>query len=132
MIEHANAKWLRAIADGHRLQYQDLYDRWNDWKSLPDYAVKKMLNGDPMPDNWRVKPPTITIGTTEVIAPMRDVPSEGTSVWIVSLTEATVARNLIWSDSIRDRRLLSRGLLHATEEDAEAHANALLELVCPF
>lgn len=75
---------------------------------------------------YRRKPRTITINGREVPEPMRQAPKVGDTFYSAVIFSNGLSYEFRWAGSATDRRILSRGLAHATEEAAIAHAEALL------
>ena len=88
----------------------------------------EMINPLSYPDwQWRIKPETILINNIEVPKPLSEAPKVGTEIWQVFITGTSVLGwQSRWSHSAHNVMLLSRGLLHSTQEEAETHARALL------
>lgn len=61
----------------------------------------------------------------DVCIPIRKIPAVGTEYWAVFISTTEYAVKRIWESSDQDFRLLNRGLIHKTEEEAVAHAKAL-------
>lgn len=77
---------------------------------------------------YRRKPRTIRIGDRDVPEPLRVAPAAGVTCWHVHLPAHDMAEPVMFCDTDWQRRMLERGLLHATREGAMAHAEALVEL----
>lgn len=78
---------------------------------------------------YRRKPKTIRIGDRDVPAPLRVPPPVGTTVYVVNLSASDLWSEFAWlegTDPVQVR-LLQRGLLHTSKNDAIAHSNALLQ-----
>lgn len=73
-------------------------------------------------------PGHIMIGDRAVPEPMREAPEAGQRYWIVTTTFPSLACSSGWQNDVDDRRLLSRGLIHSTEANARAHAEAIIAL----
>lgn len=78
--------------------------------------------------NYRKAVRTIDINGFKVPEPMREEPKKGSHYFIVApLTNApTWVRKYQWDNQEFERRWLSLGLIHETQEAAELHAEALL------
>lgn len=123
---HPCAEILRAIADGHRIQWQNSKGDWEDQGS--DYTMIEIGNGDYPPSRYRIEPDIITINGHSVPAPLRNMHPVGTTVFWPSLT-SSVKAHVVDDDTGRTEffaRALARGILHPTREAAQAHADALL------
>lgn len=79
---------------------------------------------------YRRRPRTIQIGDREVPEPLREAPAYGTRYWVPDLFRKTTdaANPMMWDSGKSDRLWLARGLVHLTEEAAQAHAEALIAL----
>ena len=78
---------------------------------------------------YRRKPNTIRIGDRDVPAPLRVPPPVGTTVYVVNLSASDLWSEFAWlegTDPVQVR-LLRRGLLHSSKNDAIAHSKALLQ-----
>ena len=69
------------------------------------------------------KPRTININGYEVPEPVREPLQDGDQYWIADTTGWS---SFCWRDYPDDRRWLANGLIHLTEEAAQAHVEALL------
>jgi hypothetical protein len=68
---------------------------------------------------------TITIGGVEVPEPEREPLCIGQQYWVVDLASNGPATQH-WGDSgVLDCRWLERGMIHLTEENAQAHTDAI-------
>lgn len=104
------------------------WERWecsnggHDWESFEFNHPAWSLDFQ-----YRRKPATITINGIEVPEPMREAPDMGSLYWLVTnLSDDPV--ELPWLDDMDDRKWLAAGLIHATQEAAEANRQALLSL----
>lgn len=68
---------------------------------------------------------TIRIGEFDVPEPLRVEPASGSEVFLATLFGE---EHVLWSDNPVKKEWLRRGLIHATQEDAELHARALISL----
>jgi len=123
---HPYAEILRAIADGKEVQWKRpmdvggwAYQSWDD-------TLEEILNESWSPECYRVKPDVVVINDIEVPAPLRELPAEGTEVFWADLTGIVGANRIGAVASSFLDRILQRGLLHLTQEAAEAHAEALI------
>ena len=74
---------------------------------------------------YRLKPNFIDISGHQVPEPVREPLERGTVYYLATVVMEQV-NAYSWSDFDTDRRWLERGLIHLTEEAAEAHIAALL------
>ncbi|OBU05280.1 hypothetical protein [Morganella psychrotolerans] len=74
---------------------------------------------------YRLKPRTIDINGHQVPEPVRELPQDGDWYYLANVTDggSSVAQ---WNNCKHEREWLGNGLVHATEEAAEAHVAALL------
>ncbi len=76
---------------------------------------------------YRLKPNFIDINGHKVPEPVREIPSPASVFYIADTTIGPgLRRRLVWTGDEMNMRLLKGGLLHATNEAAEAHKAALL------
>ena len=124
---HPNAAILRAIADGKDVQYRaaaSLQDEWLDWRDGNSWACPADRRGNYI---WRIKPNTININGHAVPEPLRTRPTKGESYWYVATAAAgALAYKAAWGVTETSEVRFLRGLCHATEEAARAHAEALI------
>lgn len=122
-----NAMYM-ALANGRSIQARHSSDSETDWTDQWNWtegAMSAFLNKvESSGWSFRVMPRTISINGVEVPEPLRVAPEEGTTVWLVILPTQSNHR---WSGNANDLAWLGYGLLHATEEAARAHAEALLK-----
>ena len=119
MKEHPHAWALRLIADGVPIEEFEVTCRdWLDWGSAKIYAWAVH------PENWQIrrKQKMHRIGEHTFPAPMTEAPKGGTYYWAADL--GFVAERE-WDGVSEDWQSLREGLVHATEEAAEAHSKAL-------
>ena len=121
--EHEYAQLLRWIADGEVIEFDPL-------NSAPYVIPSKSLLQDAAsqiyaPNRYRIKPKTIRIGAFDVPEPMRVAPAFDSVYWEVSIDGTS---RDTWRISFAQIAALHNGLLHATQEGAEAMRNALLSL----
>lgn len=117
---------LRAIADGRVVEMKPPVIS-GAWSVQPEeFVLQEIGRGFIPPWNFRIKPDIITINGREVPAPVREVPLRGTKYWVVDFVEERGYDNEIWEDFPAEKRDLSRGLIHLTEDAARQHAEALL------
>ncbi len=103
---------------------------WERWEMItPDWLKWEQMSGSPSwhkEHQYRRKPRAITINGRKVPEPMREAPKVGEKVYLASIDVGFKFNSITWEGDGIDRRLLSRGLVHSTEEAAIAHAEALL------
>lgn len=122
---HPYAEILRAIADGHQVQWQDPTGRWRDQTVCT--TLHEISSESYGPDRYRIKPRTININGHEVPEPLRAMPKAGTKVFWPSFVSDDLVEHAV--ASLRDQticNLLRIGMLHSNHEAAVAHAQALL------
>lgn len=79
---------------------------------------------------YRRKPRTIRIGDRDVPEPLRELPKDGV-VWMLTLSGLKIIEAIPVDEIVYLKIPLNRGLLFATEEEAKAAAEAILELLKP-
>jgi hypothetical protein len=117
-----NIEFLRAWANGETVQV--LID--GEWRDHNHHSAHKGAPAFHDAFTFRIKPKTININGYEVLEPCREPLKGGESYWCVCLTRCDVVLLCAWYGSEVDQKLLQLGLIHKTEEAAEAHAKALL------
>lgn len=119
------AEVLRAIADGRAVQ-MPTYSR-ESWAEIsPANVLPLIANRKTSPDQFRIKPDTITINGREVPAPIKVALKDGQDYWYAGLGGAEDWDKDTWISHEVDDARLSRGLIHLSEEAARQHAEALL------
>jgi len=116
------AAWLVEMyqhkADGGELEYRDCI---GDWKTSHEGPTMGSL-----PENWRKKRCTININGHEVPEPVRGPLKMRELYYVPNPAYATRYSAIQWTSSDSDKRRLNDGLIHATQEAAIAHAEALI------
>jgi hypothetical protein len=123
-MEHKHAAILRAIADG-----KDVQARLSGCKTWTNADPVELATCNPLANpfyEWRIKPKTININGHEVPAPMREAPARGDHYFSPNIVGEPVTFVSMWTSHSVDCDRLYKGLCHATQEAAEAHAKALL------
>ena len=126
MTPHPQADILRAIADGEEMEQKCSDGVWRGIKSdtlLRWIAVDTSFDYTPY---FRIKRKTININGIEVPEPMREEPEFNTDYWVADPVETGGETACIWDNMEADKRWLSLGLCHLTQEAATIHAKALL------
>ena len=72
-----------------------------------------------------MKQPTILCNGIKVPAPETVAPSAGTKYYYVECITREIIQYHTWYSDTTDNRLLKRGLVHLTKEDALEHAKAM-------
>ena len=118
---------LHPIADGvDRFQIIPLQSD-GTWQLRNASQMLEMIQrGHVPPEHMRVEPRTITINGREVPEPLRKAPAPGTEVYMPHLSDTRPVCRLMWQGDSHQQTLLARGLLHTTEQNCAAHADALL------
>ncbi|AKG19276.1 hypothetical protein AAX09_07710 [Moraxella bovoculi] len=99
----------------------------NDWYSLNQYetSISMLTNGLFI---FRLAQEKVTIGDVSFPKPVSEPLKKGTKYWFAGLGSERCAFSYDWDDDETDKRILRRGLLHLSEENAVAHAKALIKL----
>lgn len=125
---------LQALIDGKDVEYRQV-DRIGSakWEDLNDSESIYALT-DTEKYELRLKPKPqemVTIGDTSFPKPCMDELKDGQIYYIADLGDLRLYSEFTYNgdygDSV-DRRLLKRGLVHLTKENAIAHAKALIKL----
>lgn len=108
---------------------------WEGWQSMrnADGEVHpwEQVIGHPqwlVTHLYRRKPRTIRIGEVDVPEPLRVAPAVGTTYFYPNMDSSLPVQRTAWNSPGEDIRLLARGLVHLNEDDAVAHAHALIAL----
>lgn len=136
--EHKYAQVLRWIADGEDVQarlpgsevsgeFESLIGNFNAWNYSDDWK-QCLLSGDFGGHEWefRLKPRTITVNGREIVAGETSPPKEGTVYFFPMVGGDHLFANETWGGCGFDLRIMGRGLVHLTKENAIAHAKAML------
>lgn len=120
-----------ALAAKYAEQMKNEAEPWRHWS----YTV----NGDWVrcvtTPSWRSDfdyrddndiPKTIRIGEYDVPEPLREAPAVGTEVWVSDFYGNRLC--FTWAGLMHERKWIKWGLLQRTEEAAELHARALIEI----
>ena len=73
-------------------------------------------------------PELIQIGGIHVPKPLMTPPPLGTRYWCAMMDEDAMTYELTWHGDRYDELALKRGIMHVTEENAVAHAKALIKV----
>ena len=73
-------------------------------------------------------PELIQIGGIHVPKPLMTPPPIGTPCWRVVIDDMPMTDGSKWAGDRYDELVLKRGILHVTEENAVAHAKALIKV----
>jgi len=73
-------------------------------------------------------PNHIMIGDRAVPEPMREAPEFGADYWLVDITIEDMALRCHWMDTKPGNAWLALGLIHSTEANARAHAEAIIAM----
>lgn len=118
---------LQAIANNEKLEHRWHYhEEWAVYRPL-DYevSIKDILSTVYL---FRLAQEMITIGDVSFPKPVSEPLKKGTKYWFAGLGSERCAFSYDWDDDETDKRILRRGLLHLSEENAVAHAKALIKL----
>ena len=111
-----NLDVVQAAANGKEIQYFNKH-----------WELESKTGGNINTDvKYRIKPLTITVNGFEVPEPLRAKPSVGDEYCVASPSDVGMHYCTLWSDDEYENCRLSRGLCHASQEAAIAHAKAML------
>lgn len=116
-----------AHLSGHNVETKRvLTDGWCEFMPQFEETWLRDVDHPGIGKGWefRIRSRKISINGVEVPEPLRVAPAYGTTVWMVSLPSWSAHT---WLGNSNDQAWLRTGLLHATEEAARAHAEALLK-----
>lgn len=120
---------LQALQDGRNLEFKHLgFKEWAKLNPLDNpLSLESIFKGGV---SFRLAPAMDTIGNVSFPKPETTKPTSGTRYWIADPVSENFTRayRMEWVDDSYDNRVLSRGLLHLSEENAIAHAKALIKL----
>lgn len=103
------------------------WERWEVRTPASEYWVAAVAHPEWNTNHeYRRKPQTITVNGFTVPKPMATAPARRASYYLASLTRSDYYFADNWSDTTYENLLLERGLIHATQEAAIAHAKAML------
>ncbi len=126
MPKHKHADLMLEYAQDAQ-ETETPWDRWEievDGEWINCSITTKMFDQF---TNYRRKQKLIIINGIEVPEPMRVAPHIGTDYFYVRLNgKDTFDNQTSWDDSAFDKRMLSRGICHLTEDAARKHTEALL------
>lgn len=114
---------VQAIMDGKSVLRGDGIRR-QGYGAMHLFLADQALN---QPMEWTVEPQTIRIGDRDVPEPLRVVPELGARYSLANIIDGTAA-TYCWHGNSLDFKWLKNGLIHATEEAAQAHIDEILEL----
>lgn len=118
---------LQAIADGKKLKYKWYSD--DEW-----YMFDPLINGVYLEHVmkgrivFRLAQERITIGDVSFPKPVSKPLEYGTEYWFVDLLNTDLCLSDAWDNMKEDHHRLQIGSIHLTEENAIAHAKALIKL----
>lgn len=116
---------LQAIKDGKPVEVK--FGEHYEWKLVDRFR----MNIDELLDpehSFRSPQEVITIGDVSFPKPETQAPDLGVRYYIVDLTECKLINSFAWLNSELDYHYLNIGNLHLSEENAIAHAKALIKL----
>lgn len=118
---------LQAIIDGKKLEYK--WCEANEWRPFNRLAngvcIECIFKGDCI---FRPFQEMITIGGVSFPKPESETPEQGCNYYSPNLLSYSLYICNSWEDDRFDARRLEQGLVHLTEENAIAHAKALIKL----
>lgn len=122
--EHPHAAFLRAIADGEPIEnFEFTYVEEDGFFGLLHTLGRALL--EPKALQIRRKPRTIMIGNTEVQAGITEAPEVDTRTYVADPTACDYRFAETWVGHRSDIWRMKRGLIHLTQEPAEAMGKAL-------
>lgn len=115
-----HSAFMHALACGLKVQRYSIV--MNDWITIND--SHKWCEDS----RYRIKPRTIRCGDMEFPEPLRTSPEVGSWIYISNPLNGNGYIETRWVGDLDEALMLSRGMVHATREDAESHTVALLAL----
>lgn len=118
---------LQAIADGESLECRwYTHDEWQLFGRLNNgVTIEAILKGYFV---FRPLPKTITIGDVSFPKPVSKALEENQKYFIPDFTVTRLYYTSQWCNTDLDNLRLKRGLIHLSQENAIAHAKALIKL----
>lgn len=118
---------LQAIADGKKLEYKwHTDDMWQEFDPLSNgIYLEHVMKGKNV---FRLAQEMITIGDVSFPKPETKAPKEDQYYFIPDPTIMKLHFRSRWDNDKCDERRLKLGFVHLTEENAIAHAKALIIL----
>lgn len=103
---------------------------WQLWEILTSSGWRDLHSNPKWDTNtgYRRKVKTIRIGEYDVPEPLRVRPKKGETYHFVSFKGDSNVHSYSWQGDSIDDELLSKGIIHLTNEAAELHAKALISL----
>lgn len=108
---------------------------WERWEvriaaNVQPNAVFESMSFHPQWDTnneYRRKPQVIRVGRHEFPKPITEKPKEGTMYWTIESggENGFYAERYRWRQNGEDESVIKQGLVHLTEEAAQAHADVL-------
>ena len=115
-----------ALLKGETLTYADREIRMNDDGRVYATDIQSTVNVEILtPAKWQIKPRIININGFQVLEPIREPLEEGESFYLTDMYRDSGYVILKWENTEHRNFLLSKGMLHGTEEAAQLHAKAL-------
>ena len=115
------AEYARIAAEHEKpwcfLEYLDESGKWLALDTHPEWGLDT---------EYRLKTCTIRIGDIDVPEPMRSAPDVLSCYFLALPSESIMFAESKWTNDWFDVQCLERGMCHATEEAAIAHAKALI------
>lgn len=117
-------KVLQALKDGKTVEY--IEDPKEDWRIfVADRVVRLLLNEN---TKFRVMQEIVAIQSERFPKAEVDAPEIGTEYYFVDMSCEGFVRGYTWDNDCTDLDILKRGMLHLSEENAIAHAKAIIKL----
>ena len=101
-----------------RWEFEVKTDVWCDLSEHPAWLEHK---------SYRRKPQVIRVGRHEFPKPITEAPEEGTVYWTIEVDgwNGFYAERYEWLQNGEDESCIRQGLIHLTEDAAQAHADVL-------
>lgn len=128
--EHKYAQVLRWIADGESIQVKTNRGVFVDLDESQVQGTLRNIGGGLCvePEDFRLKPRTITVNGREIVAGEREALQPAESYFVADPTAYEYFVSYCWSAHPVNLDHLARGLVHLTKENAIAHAKAMLDI----
>ena len=121
-----NKEWLENVHNviGLALQGYNIECRRNGINE--DWIDKSKVTGFNPELEYRIKPHTIKVNGFDVPKPESEAPLYRTKYFIPVTNSYEFCKVVTWDGSDYDNLLLDRGLVHLSDDNAIAHAKAML------
>lgn len=115
--------WKRNCMPWEEFEVMTPDNRWRKQSTLSSFIFSPTQYRQIIPTKTRV------LNGVEVAAPLSEAPRVGSECYYISTYDIDPVAPHNWLDDSVDRRLLGRGIVFATEDDARENAEVLLDML---